>query len=128
MEELLKYLSKFNYKFLAEKDLITIYLDKSFIIKVLHHQGVYKIEETTINFSFLTGVINMNLRSTLVFNTVVIYILFILFPLSLIYEELSRMIYPVIIYLALYFSWFFYYLIRSELFKMKIEKILNEKG
>lgn len=128
MEELLRYLSKFNYKFLAEKDLITIYLDKSFIIKVLHDQGVYKIEETTINFSFLTGVINMNLRSTLVFNTVVIYILFILFPLSLIYEELSRMIYPVIIYLALYFSWFFYYLIRSELFKMKIEKILNEKG
>ncbi|ODS88945.1 MAG: hypothetical protein ABS44_06335 [Chryseobacterium sp. SCN 40-13] len=128
MEELLRYLSKFNYKFLNEKDLITIYLDKSFIIKVRHDQDVYKIEETTINFSFLTGVISMNLRNTLVFNTVVIYSLFILFPLSLIYEELSRMIYPVIIYLALYFSWFFYYLIRSELFKMKIEKILNEKG
>lgn len=128
MEKLLRYLSKFNYKFLNEKDLITIYLDKSFIIKVRHDQDVYKIEETTINFSFLTGVISMNLRNTLVFNTVVIYSLFILFPLSLIYEELSRMIYPVIIYLALYFSWFFYYLIRSELFKMKIEKILNEKG
>lgn len=128
MNDLIKYLEKFHYKFVLRNDILTIYIDNSFVLTVEKEECNYKIVNCTKGWSILSGVFNGSLKKILIVNSILLIAFFLIMQYFTIIKNYDyEFTFVLLIAISLYYSWYFYYLIKIEFLQLKIEKILYGK-
>jgi hypothetical protein len=128
MEKLLAFLNKFNYKYELKNNKTIIFIDNSFVMEVLFENEKIIICDKFINWSPVSGYFKGNLRKSLIMFTVALVVTFVILEMLKIFYFENDYTYLLLITLAYSYSWFFYYLIKFESLKLKIETILYDKN
>lgn len=115
-----------NYQYQYDGKTLKVYIDKSFMLKVSNEgNGNYSFGNSTKPFNPLSGLTKQSLIQILIIHSIIAVLAF--FAVQFLYfSKLTDYNFAaiLIIYFALLFGWFFYYLIRFEFLKWKIEKLL----
>lgn len=127
MENLVSFLKRMDYKYEFEGKSLKIYIDRSFVVLVNEKEdGVYSFTNSTASFNPLSGFAKQSLRQILIIHSVISILLFFGFQYLRYFGHKYDYEYVLIIYYALLFSWYFYYLVKFEILKSKIESLLNQ--
>ena len=128
MEKLLAFLNNFDYKYELKNNKIIVFIDNLFVMEVLFENEKVIISDKFINWSPVTGFFRGNLRKSLVICTVALAVTFVILEMLKIFYFENDYTYLLLITLACSYSWLFYYLIKFESLKLKIENILYDKN
>jgi len=122
MKELLKSkLDKYDYKYSSTKNKIKVKLGLSLEINIdLSNPEKVIIKDKLVSWNFLTGFIEMNLKSTMIFNTVGIFIITTMFAIFKINTKAPNASIYFLFLIVLVAIWTIYYMIKSENFKKMI--------
>ena len=125
MDKLIKFLDQFKYTYQVIGNSIFFSIDKTFKVEIKFDSNSTIISHKKNSWTMLGGFDNIRFERTLIFNS--IFLVIFLFLLLLEVEFISYEIKMIVIFLnIIFYSWFFYYLIKFEMFKSKVEKILFE--
>ena len=122
MKELIKSkLEKYDYKYLVKQNEIIIKLEHPLEMKIdFSNKEKIVIKDKLTSWNFLTGIIEMNLKNTMLFNTIVFFIVAIIISIldksSYAFNLFSYFLF-VIILVAI---WSIFYLIKAENFKKTV--------
>ena len=119
--QILNFLTKYNFKYSENTEIITVNLDfAQNVILDFSQPEKLKIDDRLTGWNFLTGLISMSLKHAIIYNFVVTAIIGILFINIKIENSEFNLIsfYLVIILWTLLFSG--YYLVKLENFKSQI--------
>lgn len=122
MKELLKSkLDKYDYKYSSKKNKITVKLGLSLEINIdFSYPDKVIIKDKLVSWNFLTGVIEMSLKSSMIFNTVGIFIITTLFAILKIKTKAPNASIYFLFLIVLVAIWTIYYMIKAENFKKMI--------
>jgi len=122
MKELLKSkLDKYDYKYSCRKNEIKVKLGHSLEINIeLSNPKKIIIKDKLVSWNFLTGGIEMSLKSTMVFNTIGIIFIAIMFAILEIKTKVPNVSIYLLFLIVLVVIWTIYYMIKAENFKKMI--------
>jgi len=127
IEKIVRKLEKLNYDFETRNNRIIVKLGYSHHAQIEINENKIEIKDRLKNWNFLTGVVEMSLKSSIVFNTFLILFSGIMFFLIHLKVESSYLNYlTILIFLIGIFwilLWTMYFLIKFEFFKNLIESI-----
>lgn len=120
-DQILKYLSKYNFNFSEDSENITVHLDFAQKVNIdFSKSDKIKITDKLTGWNFLTGLISMSLKNAMIYNLIGGIIVGILFMRI---EPKNSEINFISIYLA-FILWVLlfsvYYLVKLESFKIQI--------
>ncbi len=127
IEKIIKKLEKLNYDFETRNNRIIVKLGYSLQAQIEIKENKIEIKDRLKNWNFLTGVVEMSLKSSIVFNTFLVLFCGINFFLIHLKNESSYLNYlTILIFLIGIFwilLWTMYFLLKFESFKSLIESI-----
>lgn len=126
-ERIVRKLEKLNYDFEIRNNRIIVKLGFSLHAQIEINENKIEIKDRLKNWNFLTGVVEMSLKSSIIFNTFLVLFSGIMFLLIHLNNESSFLNYlTILIFLIGIFwilLWTMYFLIKFESFKNLIESI-----
>lgn len=123
-KEIISFLDLYNYKFEIKSNKIIVDLGYKLLVSIsIKENGTILIEDCLKGWNPVSGLIDFTIKKAILFNTVGLFIVFILSELSKIpaYFYKYDYTYMLIIFTANNFMWLFWYIIRFEAFKIKLE-------
>ena len=127
IEKIVRKLEKLNYDFERRNNRIIVKLGFSLHAQIEINENKIEIKDRLKNWNFLTGVVEMSLKNSIVFNTFLVLFSGIMFFLIHLNIERSFLDYlTILIFLIGIFwilLWTMYFLIKFESFKNLIEGI-----
>jgi len=122
MKELIKSkLEKYDYKYLVKQNEIIIKLEHSLEMKIdFSNQEKIVIKDKLTSWNFLTGVIEMNLKNTMVFNTIGFFIVTIMISFLDKSSDAFNFSFFFLFVIILVVIWTIFYLIKAENFKKTV--------
>lgn len=119
MKEAIKLqLVKYDFKYSEKKNILNVKLGHSQEISIdFSNPEKIIIKDKLVSWNFLTGVIEMSLKATMVFNTIGLFIIATMFALLDITTKAPNASFYFTFLIGLVAIWTLYYFVRSENFK-----------
>jgi hypothetical protein len=117
-ENLLKKLDKYDYKYSEDANVVTVKLGLSQIVNIdFSKTDKCIISDNFSGWNFLTGILGMSLKNTMIYNSVGIVVIFFLIVIMD-----NFILAPTILILIAFGTiiWTLYYLIKFESFKSQV--------
>lgn len=123
-KEIISFLDLYNYKFEIKSNEIIIDLGYKLLVSIsIKENGTILIKDCLKGWNPVSGLIDLTIKKAILFNTIGLFLVFILSELSKIpaYFYEYDYTYMLIILIAINFMWLFWYIVRFEAFKIKLE-------
>ncbi len=118
---LLEKLAKYGYPYSENGNLITVKLGMSLVMDILiPESGKCILHDRLRSWNFLSGIIEMNIRQAIVFNTIGITLLTVVFIFIEVKTEASGLFFALILAATWIILWAGYFLTKSENFKSQV--------
>ena len=127
MKDIENFLNLNSYKYnIVNSNVFEVDLGNNLFVNIEHLQNKLIIKKKLKGFNWLTGSIPMSIESSLIYNSVLLIILFVLIVLLELFALLSlNVIFPVIFF-TLLIIWYLFYFYKLVLFEIKLEIYLNK--
>lgn len=117
-----KFLSAFNYKYRTDANGIVVSVDSKLDVALTFHNDKFvKYTDSLKGWNPISGIFSLSLHQSLWYNTIGLIIVFVILELLKFSKYSYDFTYLLIIAVALNFMWFFYFHIKLEGFKNRIE-------
>ena len=121
LDKLVEKLNKYQFKNKIDNKKITVKLGISQEVSIDFSDGEkVLIKDKLVAWNPLTGIINMSLKQTMIYNSIGLLLTFILFGFLSMNNPMNNILFLLIIFLFWITLWTVYYLIKSENFKRQV--------
>ncbi len=119
------FLEVYNYKFELKSNKVDIDLGQKLWVEIsFNNNDSILIENCLKGWNPVSGFFNITLKKAFLYNTIGLVISLVLLVFFQFSDTIYDYTYLLIICIAVNFMWLFNYLIRFEIFKMKIELLM----
>lgn len=128
-KEITSFLDLYNYKFEIKSNQVIVDLGYKLLVNItIKENGTLLIEELLKGWNPVSGLIDLTIKKAMLFNTIGLFIVLILSEFSKTSDYFYEYdyTYMLIIFIAINFMWLFWYVIRFEAFKIKLEVWLKK--
>ncbi|SHE61876.1 hypothetical protein SAMN05444278_103164 [Psychroflexus salarius] len=128
IQKILNFLNKYNYNFeyYENRRLIVVNLGFNLFshIQISDNQEIIKISDKLEGFNGISGFIQTSIKKSMIYQTIMLLIAFIILELTKFSKYDYDYTYLLVIFITISLLWFIFYLVKSEIFKMKIENLV----
>lgn len=125
-EKVISYLNRFNYSYSEINGRVMVALGFGLMVEIdLSVEGKVLISDRLLGMNFLTFPFGMSIRSSMVFNSVSLLLLMVVFMFFVEAYNPSYLLLILICGCAFMLLWLIYYLVKAESFRRQIISVLR---